>query len=281
MREISFGQFYPQKSFLHSMDARAKFLVMIAYIVFVFFVKSYFGFAVTFVFLAAAIAASRIPLRLILRSLRTIIFLVLFACILNVFFYSAPAGERPLAAWWIFKIYEGALHHAAHMSIRLVLLMLGPSLLTLTTTPMALTNAIESLLKPLKLIRFPVHELAMIMSIALSIVPTIMDETDKIIKAQKARCADFESGNIFRRAKALVPVLIPLFVSSFRRADELALAMDSRCYRGGKGRTRMKIPHYGWRDAVAALLTLAFGTVILFLRYNWLGWEFIRIITAL
>ena len=275
MRDVSFGQYYPAQSFIHRMDARIKFLLMIAYITFIFFIKSYAGFALAAVILIIIVIASRVPPKLVLRSLRMIIFLIIFTGILNIFFYGGAGGEVPLWSWKFIKIRESSLHYAAKMALRLMLLVLGPSVLTLTTTPVQMTNAIESLLWPLKLIRFPVHELAMIMSLALSIVPTLMDETDKIIKAQKARGADFESGNLFKRAKALIPILIPLFVSSFRRADDLALAMDSRCYKGGKGRTKLRIPHMTWRDAVAVIFMLVFGAAILFLRYNWLGWQFI------
>jgi energy-coupling factor transport system permease protein len=276
VRDAAFGQYYPQKSFIHALDARAKFLFMIAYIVFIFFIRTFAGFAFAALCLCVPVALSRVPPRLILRSLRTILFLIVFTMILNVFFYAPPAGDAPLAAWWIFRVYSGGLMYAGRMAARLILLVLGPSLLTLTTTPVQLTGAIESLLRPLKWIKFPVHELAMIMSIALSIVPTIMEETDKIIKAQKARCADFESGNLLKRAKSLVPILVPLFVSSFRRADELALAMDSRCYKGGKGRTRMKIPRLSWRDAAAAAGMALFGGAVLLLRYNWFGWAFLN-----
>ncbi|GHU99643.1 energy-coupling factor transporter transmembrane protein EcfT [Clostridia bacterium] len=278
MRDVSFGQYYPTKSFVHALDARAKLLLVVAYIAFIFFVDTFAGFAFAAVCLCVPIALSRVPLKLILKSLRAILFLIVFTMILNVLFFRPQGGESPLAAWWIFTIYRNGLEYAAKMAVRLILLIVGPSLLTLTTSPMELTGAIESLLKPLSWIRFPVHELAMIMSIALSIIPTIMEETDKIIKAQKARGADFESGNLFKKAKALVPVLVPLFVSSFRRADELAMAMDSRCYRGGKGRTKMKILRYGWRDSVAAVAMLLFGFGILLLRYNWFGVHFITLL---
>ena len=276
MHDISFGQFYPSDSFVHRMDARVKFTLMIAYIVFVLFIRTYAGYALTALFLITIIIVSRVPVRLVLRSLRMILFLIIFTGILNIFFYGGEPNEAPIAAWWIFKIRLSGLHYAGKMALRLILLVTGPSLLTLTTTPVQMTGAIESLLYPLKLIRFPVHELAMIMSIALSIVPTLMEETDKIIKAQKARGADFESGNIFKRAKALVPILIPLFVSSFRRADDLALAMDSRCYKGGKGRTKLKNPRLSWRDAVGLLFMLIFAAAILLLRYNWFGFNFIE-----
>ena len=281
MRDISFGQYYPKKSFVHALDARAKLLLALAYIVFVFFIRTFIGYAFAAVCLGIAIAFSRVPPKLIFKSLRAILFLIVFTLALNALFAGTQTANsplldllgwdnsRPLAAWWIFKIYAGGLVYSVQMAVRLMLLILGPSLLTLTTSPMELTGAIEGLLKPLSWIRFPVHELAMIMSIALSIIPSIMEETSKIINAQKARCADFESGNIFKKARALIPVLVPLFVSSFRRADELAMAMDSRCYRGGKGRTNMKVPRFSWRDAVAALAFAIFGLVILVMRYQW------------
>ena len=253
MRDISFGQFYPAKSFIHRMDARVKFLLMIAYIVFIFFIRSYIGYGLTALFLIVIVAFSRVPVKLVLRSLRMIIFLIVFTGILNVFFYGG--GGDIIAQWWIFKIRFEGLHYAAKMALRLILLVTGPSVLTLTTTPVQMTNAIESLLYPLRLIRFPVHELAMIMSIALSIVPTLMDETDKIIKAQKARGADFESGNLLKRAKAMVPLLVPLFVSAFRRAGDLAMAMEARCYHGGEGRTRLRVLRYARHDGYALLLS--------------------------
>lgn len=276
MRDISFGQYYPQKSFVHRLDARAKFLLVVAYIVFIFFIDTFAGYAFAALCLCVPIVLSRVPLRLILKSLRAIVFLIVFTMALNVLFFRPQGVEEPLAAFWIVKIYGGGLMYAGKMAARLILLIVGPSLLTLTTSPMELTNAIESLLKPLSWIRFPTHELAMIMSIALSIIPTIMEETDKIVKAQKARCADFESGSLLKKAKALVPVLVPLFVSSFRRADELAMAMDSRCYHGGKGRTKLKILRYGWRDLAAAAAVLSFGFAVLVLRYNWFGFGFIQ-----
>jgi len=291
MRDISFGQYYPVKSFVHRVDARVKLLLVVAYIVFIFLNKSFAGYLFAALCLCVPIAMSRVPVKLILRSLRMILFLIVFTMVLNVLFAGAQTGaDDPTLAlipgwqenipygFWFIKIYPGGIVYAAKMAVRLILLIIGPSLLTLTTSPMELTGAIESLLKPLSWIRFPTHELAMIMSIALSIIPSIMEETDKIIKAQKARCADFESGNLFKKAKALVPVLVPLFVSSFRRADELAMAMDSRCYRGGKGRTKMKVMRFGWRDLVTAFAISAFGFGILLLRYNWFGFGFIAVL---
>lgn len=213
----------------------------------------------------------------VLRSVRAVLFLVLFTAIISVLFYSG-GGEEPLWAWGIIKIYRGGLLSAARMALRLVFLVLGPSLLTLTTTPVELTDGLESLLKPLALIKLPVHELAIIMSIALRLIPTLTEETEKIMNAQKARCADFDTGNIFKRAKSLIPILIPLFVSSFRRADELADAMDSRCYRGAKGRTRMRVLKLRFRDFVAAFVMLTLFFVILVLRYNWFGLGFINLL---
>jgi energy-coupling factor transport system permease protein len=260
------------------MDARAKLILMIAYIVAVFFASGYTAYAVVALFLIIMVGASRVPLRLVLRSVRMVLYLVVFTAVLNVLFHSGDTGETPLFAWWIMRVYKSGLIYASQMSLRLLLLVIGPTLLTLTTTPVQLTDAIESLLRPLRLIRFPVHELAMIMSIALSIVPVLMDETDKIIKAQKARGADFDSGNLFKRARALVPVLIPLFVSSFRRADDLALAMDSRCYRGSKGRTKMKIPHFTYRDVLGTLFLGILLAAVLFMKYNWFAWGFISVL---
>ena len=274
MKDVSFGQYYPVESPVHRLDPRVKLLSVVLYIVGIFFIQKFIGFAVVALFLLVAIACSRVPLMKVLRSVRAVLFLVLFTAIISVLFYSG-GGEEPLWAWGIIKIYKGGLLSAARMALRLVFLVLGPSLLTLTTTPVELTDGLESLLKPLALIKLPVHELAIIMSIALRLIPTLTEETEKIMNAQKARCADFDTGNIFKRAKALIPVLIPLFVSSFRRADELADAMDSRCYRGAKGRTRMKRLKLHFRDFAASFVMLALFFVILVLRYNWFGWAFV------
>lgn len=277
MKDVSFGQYYPVQSPVHRLDSRIKLLSVILYIVGIFFIQKFIGFAVIAVFLLFVIFLSRVPLFKVLRSLRAILFLVLFTVILTVLFYSSNS-EVPLWQWGIIKIYKSGLINAARMGLRLVFLVLGPSILTLTTTPVELTDGLESLLKPLALIKLPIHELAIIMSIALRLIPTLMEETEKIMNAQKARCADFDTGNIFKRAKSLIPILIPLFVSSFRRADELADAMDSRCYRGAKGRTRMKVLKLRFRDFVAAFVMLALFFVILVLRYNWFGFAFIGLL---
>lgn len=277
MKDVTIGQYYPVQSPIHRLDPRIKLLAVILYIVAIFFIRKFVGFAVVAVFLLTVIFLSRVPLGKVLRSLRAILFLVLFTVLMSILFYSSKT-EEPLWQWHIVKIYKKGLLNAARMGLRLVFLVLGPSLLTLTTTPVELTDGLERLLKPLALIHLPIHELAIIMSIALRLIPTLTEETEKIMNAQKARCADFDTGNIFKRAKALLPILIPLFVSSFRRADELADAMDSRCYRGAKGRTRMKVLRLRFRDFVAAFVMLALFFVILVLRYNWFGWAFVGVL---
>ena len=271
MREIALGQYYPVDSVLHRLDPRTKIILMIAYITMIFFVKTFIGFGIVFVFLAISILVSRVPVGKVLKSLKTIIFLVLFTVIMSLLFY-AGKEEDLIWRWGIIKVYRAGLINAGLMALRLVFLVIGPTLLTFTTTPVALTDGLESLLKPLSYVKFPVHELAMIMSIALRLIPTLVEETDKIQSAQKARCADFDSGNVLKRAKAMIPVLIPLFVSSFRRADELADAMDSRCYRGAKGRTRMKKLRFHVRDLFAVLFLAVFFFAILWLRYNFFPW---------
>ena len=271
MREIALGQYYPVDSVLHRLDPRTKIVLMIAYITMIFFVKTFIGFGIVLVFLAAAILLSRVPVGKVLKSLKTIMFLVLFTVIMSLLFY-AGKEEDLIWRWGIIKVYRAGLINAGLMALRLMFLVVGPTLLTFTTTPVALTDGLESLLKPLTYIKFPVHELAMIMSIALRLIPTLVEETDKIQSAQKARCADFDSGNVFKRAKAMIPVLIPLFVSSFRRADELADTMDSRCYRGAKGRTRMKKLKFHIRDLIAVLFLAVFFFAVLWLRYNFFPW---------
>lgn len=267
MREITLGQYYPVKSVLHRMDPRMKLIIMIMYIVMIFFIKTFVGFGIVLVFLALTIALSHVPLLKVLKSLKVIIILVIFTVIMSVLFYNGKAEDLLWSAG-ILKIYKEGLLNAGRMALRLVFLVLGPTMLTFTTTPVELTDGLESLLKPLSYIKFPVHELAIIMSIALRLIPTLVEETDKIQSAQKARCADFESGNVFKRAKAMIPVLIPLFVSSFRRADDLADAMDSRCYRGAKGRTRMKKLKVHFRDFAALFVMCVFFFTVLWLRYN-------------
>lgn len=274
MRDVSFGQYYPVASPVHRLDPRTKLLGMVIYIVALFFIKTFTGFGIMTLFLVILILISRVPIGKILRSVKAVIFLLIFTFLATFLFYR---GEESLRIWeWgIFHLYWDGLLNSLKLMIRLLLLVLGPALLTLTTTPVELTDGLESLLKPLALIKLPIHEMAIIMSIALRLIPTLMEETDKIINAQKARCAQFESGNIFKRAKAMLPVLIPLFVSSFRRADDLANAMDSRCYKGAKGRTRMKVLKMRVSDWLSLLFMAVLLTAILFLRYNWFGWQFL------
>ena len=263
-RDVAFGQYYPGNSFLHKMDARVKMVLSLVYLICIFFIQSFFGFGVIFVLLALIVAVSRVPVRSVLKSIKPILILLIFTTLLNLFFNLE--GET-LVQWWNFRITTGGLIFSAKMILRLVLLVMGMSMLTLTTTPVDLTAAIESLLKPLNVVHFPVHELAFIMSIALRLIPSIMEETDRIIRAQKARGADFESGNIFKRAKAFIPILIPMFIGAFKRAEELAVAMDARCYKGAKGRTKMKILKCGWRDAVGAVVLVLFFAAVITLNY--------------
>jgi energy-coupling factor transport system permease protein len=264
MKDVSFGQYYPAKSFVHSLDPRVKILAVIAYIVGVFLVKQFhfLGFLACFVFVIIATIFAKVPILKVLKSIKGILFFVILSALLQIFFNT---DGTVLLKWEFITITDIGLLNAGFIFARISLIVLGASLLTLTTSPVEIADGIESLLTPLKWIKFPVHEFALIMSIALRFIPTLLDETDRIIKAQKARGADFESGNIFKRIKALVPVLIPLLISSFRRADELADAMDSRCYAGSTNRTKYKKLTLTWRDLVASivLLGLIVGVVLL------------------
>ncbi|MGN1093468.1 MAG: energy-coupling factor transporter transmembrane component T family protein [Candidatus Neoclostridium sp.] len=267
MREITLGQYYPVSSLVHRLDPRIKLIISIAYIVMMFFVKHFITFGFIALCLIAVIAISKVPFIKVLKSLKVIIFLVLFTFVMTVLFYNG--GGEPLWSFWIIRIYKEALQSAAFLCARLILIVLGPTMLTYTTTPVELTDALESLLKPLSAIGIPVHYLAIIMQIALRLIPSFIEETDKIISAQKSRCADFDSGNIFKRAKAMIPVIIPLIISAFKRADDLADAMDSRCYRGAKGRTRYKKMKLRFVDAAALLIFAALFFLVLAVGYNW------------
>ncbi len=262
IRDITLGQYYPSDSVIHRLDPRIKIIATLAYIVELFVVDSFSGFAVCAAGLAVIVFLSRVPLGFIMRGLKPVILILVFTFCLNIFMMSGDVLFKigPLTATW------NGLSLAVFMTIRLILLIIGSSLLTLTTTPIRLTDAIERLLSPLKLVRVPVHDIAMMMSIALRFIPTLLEEADKIIKAQQARGADFESGNIIARARSLVPVLIPLFVSAFRIAQDLALAMEARCYRGGVGRTHLHTMKLQTRDWIAAIIMTAFLAVIIFLR---------------
>ena len=262
LRDVTFGQYYLADSFVHKMDARVKLLLCLLFLVGIFFVVSFVGFLWLTVFLSLAIGFSKVPLRSILKSVKGIIVLLALTAVLNVFF--TKTGNL-LWSWWIIEIYDEGLIFAAKMLLRLTYLVMGTSLLTLTTTPVDLTHALESLLKPLRVVKFPVHELALIMSLTLSFIPSLIEETDRIIRAQKARGADFDTGGLIRRAKAMIPVLVPLLVSAFRRAEELGNAMDARCYRGAKGRTKYKKLAFSWRDLLGlfCLAALIAGVVLL------------------
>lgn len=261
--DITIGQFMPGKSFIHKMDPRMKTITMIALIVFVFLAKNLMsmGLMVGFVFLLMLI--SRIPLKMYFKGLKAIWFLVIFTSVLNMLYIK---GETVLCEFWIFTITAEGLWQSAFIAMRLVMIIIISSMLTYTTSPTDLTAAIERLLGPLKVIKVPVHELAMMMTIALRFIPTLLEETEKIMNAQKARGADMESGGIMQRVKALIPILIPLFISSFRRAFELATAMDCRCYTGGKGRTRMNVLRYKFRDILSFNITAAICAAIIYLN---------------
>lgn len=264
LKDITLGQYFPGQSFVHLLDPRIKIIITFLFVILIFFVKTYLGYGMVFLFLAAVIAISKIPPKYVLKGLKPLLFIIILTFILNVFFTS---GETVIWSLGRVKVTQEGLRQGIFMAFRLILLVTGTSMLTLTTSPIDLTDGIESLLKPLKIIRFPVHELAMMMTIALRFIPTLLEETDKIMKAQMARGADFESGNIIQRAKALVPLLVPLFISAFRRADELAMAMEARCYRGGDNRTRMKVLKTHPRDYIALLCTLVLMIIIIWDSY--------------
>ena len=255
MQSITLGQYLPGETVMHRLDPRGKILLTLAYIVGVFLAEGPVGYLATalLVFLCARLA--RIPMRYLTRGLKPLRFIILFTAVLNLFM---GGGDAVLVRVWFLTITETGLRNAVYFALRLIFLVLGTSLLTLTTSPIALTDALERLLSPLRVVKFPAHELAMMMSIALRFIPTLMEETDKIMKAQSARGADFETGNLLRRARAMVPLLVPLFISAFRRAGDLAMAMEARCYRGGKGRTRMRVLHWTMADAWAALIVAAY-----------------------
>lgn len=254
MANLTIGQYFPGDSAIHRLDPRTKLLLTIAMIVAVFLCKGFLGYAVLFALILGAAISSGIRLKIMLKALKPILFIIVLTFILNVFF---SVSGNVIFSWGFLKITDTGLRTAVFMAIRLMLLVFGTQLLTLTTSPIALTDGLETLLKPLSKIGFPAHELAMMMSIALRFIPTLTEEADKIMKAQKARGADFESGNLAARAKAMLPLLVPLFVSAFRRADELALAMEARCYRGGGHRTRMRVLKYRRIDLYAALIMAA------------------------
>ena len=263
LKDITLGQYVPGDSVLHRLDPRTKIVLMIAYIVAVFLVKRIEVFPVIIIFTVAVTLLSRVRLSYLVKALKPMKLLLPLMFLMNLFFIKT--GDL-LVEWWIFKIYKDGLINAVFIVLRLATLVAGTSLLTLTTTPIALTDGLEKLLTPLKVIKFPAHELAMMMTIALRFIPTLVEEADKIMKAQLARGADFESGNIIKRAKAMIPILIPLFVNSFRRADELAMAMESRCYHGGEGRTKMRVYSFKTIDLIAVIIMALLIAVVIILN---------------
>ena len=266
LKDITIGQYYPGRSVIHRCDPRLKLIATIAYIVVLFVAANPLGLVLSLLLLAALYRVAKIPGKLILRSLKPIVPIVIFTAVLNLFFVTGE-GE-PLVHFWVFNIYAEGVRYAILLAVRVCALIAGTSLLTYTTSPIVLTDAIENLLRPLAKVHFPVHELAMMMTIALRFIPTLIEETEKIMNAQKARGAMLDTGNFTQRIKALVPILIPLFISAFRRADELAMAMECRCYHGGEGRTRLKQLHMHRSDiliaVVAVLVFVAIGMSNLF-----------------
>ncbi len=263
---IAFGQYYPADSAIHRLDPRMKIILTVLFIVCTFLCKNLLSFGLLFVSAIVLILIGKIPLKLIFKSLRTIVVLLLFTAVLNVFWTKGEA-QNLLFSWKFIEIYSDGLYNAGFIAVRIFSLIVGTSmLLTYTTTPIALTDAIEDILSPLKKIHLPVHEFAMMMTIALRFIPTLIEETDKIMTAQKARGADFSSGGLIQRAKALVPILIPLFVSAFNRASDLATAMECRCYHGGEGRTRMTVRHLRAVDFCYLVGVVALGAAIILLN---------------
>ena len=261
LKDITLGQYFPGTSLAHRLDPRTKLLLTVIYIVALFCAKSFFSYLLIALVLFTGIKVSGVAPKALVRGLKPILFIICFTAVLNLFY---TPGET-LASFWIFKITKEGIFTAFFMVLRITMLIMGTFLLTYTTSPIALTDGMEALLGPLKRVRVPVHELAMMMSIALRFIPTLIEETDKIMSAQKARGADFESGNLIERAKALVPILVPLFISAFRRADELAVAMECRCYHGGGGRTKLHVLRYKPRDylVLAAYAAVLAGVLVL------------------
>lgn len=259
IRDITIGQYYPTNSILHRLDPRVKLIGTFLFIISLFIFQSFYGYVVVTIFLASVIKLSKVPFRFIVKGLKAVVILLLFTVFFNMFFLP---GE-PLIEFYFITITKEGLTSAGFMAIRLTYLIIGSSLMTFTTTPNQLTDGLEKVLRPLNRIKVPVHEISMMMSIALRFIPILLEETDKIMKAQMARGADFESGGILKRAKSLIPLLVPLFVSAFRRANDLAMAMEARCYRGGDGRTKMKPLRYHSRDYMAYLGMLIYlGAII-------------------
>ncbi|MCI8331732.1 MAG: energy-coupling factor transporter transmembrane protein EcfT [Clostridiales bacterium] len=266
LKDITLGQYFPGHSFLHKLDPRTKIILTFLFIVTLFLAKSMLSFVLIVLFTVVLIGISGISYKVIVKGLKPLVFIIVFTMLLNLFF--TKSEEAPIVSFYFIKIYRKGITYAVYMIIRIVCLLAGTGvLLTYTTSPISLTDGIEQLFAPLSKIKVPVHEFAMMMTIALGFIPTLVEETDKIMSAQMSRGADFSSGGLIKRAKALIPILIPLFVNSFKRAYDLATAMECRCYRGGEGRTRMNRLHFGGLDAVGFLLLLSFGAGIVLLNY--------------
>ena len=261
--DITIGQYFPSDSPLHRLDARVKLVITLLYIVSLFLIKSFIGYAFVNIALAIVIQVSKVPFKFMVKGLKSLVFIIIFTALINVF---TVKGGETLVTFWKLSITTEGVFFAIKMALRIILLIIGSSLLTLTTTPIKLTDGIEALLKPLSKIGVPAHDIAMMMTIALRFIPTLLDETDKIIKAQQARGADFDTGRLRDKARALVPILVPLFISAFRRADELAMAMESRCYNGGVNRTRMNVMKVTSIDYTAIILFVVYWVVIIAMR---------------
>ena len=262
LKDITLGQYFPGNSVVHRLDPRTKLIMLVMYIVALFCAVSWISYGVILAFLTVTIAISRIPVKSILRGMKPLVLILIFTGVLNLFL---TGGDTVWVQFWIITITKEGVFRAIFMVVRILMLISGTFMLTYTTSPISLTDGLESLLNPLKVLRLPVHELAMMMCIALRFIPTLIEETDKIMSAQKARGADFETGSLLQRVKALIPILVPLFISAFRRADELATAMECRCYQGGEGRTKMKLLRYSYFDLIAfaiGILLIA-GTLVL------------------
>ncbi len=267
-KDVIIGQYVEGDSFIHRMDPKIKIILAVLYMVLLFIIDEILSYVIVSIFTITILFSCGVPLKLILKGIKPMVFILVFTAVMNLFM---TPGDKLLSAdvfgLFVFSVSKQGVRTAIIMVIRLLYLLLSTSVLTLTTTPLKLTDGIERLLRPLSVIKVPAHEIAMMMTIALRFIPTLADETDKIIKAQKARGADFESGGIIKRAKSLIPILVPLFVSAFRRADELATAMESRCYRGGKGRTKMTEYHPGKRDIIALIFFFILTSVIVVLEF--------------
>ncbi len=265
IRDITIGQYYPANSVIHRMDPRVKITCTLLFLISLFLQNSVLGYGIATVFLVTVIKISKVPVKFIVKGLKAIVIILLITVGFNLFLTS---DGTILVKFWVFKITDKGLRIAVFMALRLIYLIIGSSIMTLTTTPNSLTDGIEKLLAPLNKLHVPVHEIAMMMSIALRFIPILIEETDKIMKAQIARGADLESGNMIQKAKAMIPVLVPLFISAFRRANDLAMAMEARCYRGGEGRTKMKPLTYATRDFVGYGITFVYlGIIIAVGRY--------------